>query len=356
MTITRRKCRGIKVGNLTIGEEAPVVIQSMTTTDTSRVDLTLHQVKKLARAGCELVRVAVPDQAAVQALPELIKKSPLPIIADVHFDYRLALQALEIGVPKVRINPGNIGGWNRFREIIKEAMSRGAALRIGVNAGSLERSVLAKYGAATPQALVESALNYLGIMEEEGFENAVVSLKASDVLTTIRAYRLIAPLIPYPLHLGITEAGPAGTGTIKSCLGLGPLLVEGIGDTLRVSLTADPVEEVRVARHILQALKLRKFGPELISCPTCGRCSIDLLPLVRQVEELLENIKTPLTVAVMGCPVNGPGEAREADLGITASKQHGYIFRKGKIVAKVPREDILKTLQKELNRLTITIP
>ena len=351
MAITRRKCREVKVGNLTIGGEAPVLIQSMTSTVTSRVDLTLAQIEQLARVGCELVRVAVPDQGAVQALPELVLKSPVPLVADIHFDYRLALQALESGVPKVRINPGNIGGRDKFQEVIRRALSQGAALRLGVNAGSLDRPALAKYGAATPLALVESALNYLEIMKEEGFEKVVVSLKASDVLTTIEAYRLIAPLIPYPLHLGVTEAGPVDTGTIKSCLGIGPLLVEGIGDTLRVSLTADPVEEVRVARHILQALKLREFGPELISCPTCGRCTIDLLPLVRQVAELLEGIHTPLTVAVMGCPVNGPGEAREADLGVTASKQYGYIFRKGKIVTKVHRDDIVKALQEELNQL-----
>ncbi len=351
MAIARRKCREVKVGHLTIGGEAPVLIQSMTTTDTSRTEPTLAQIKQLALAGCELIRVAVPDQKALQALPELMAGSPLPLIADIHFDYRLALQALEMGIPKVRINPGNIGGQSRFREVIRGALHKGAALRLGVNAGSLDRLTRSRYGAATPDALVESALSYLEIAEDEGFQNVVVSLKASDVLTTIGAYRLIAPRIPYPLHLGVTEAGPADTGIIKSCLGIGPLLAEGIGDTLRISLTADPVEEVRVARQILQDLRLRKFGPEIISCPTCGRCTVDLLPLVEQVKKLLEGIKTPLTVAVMGCPVNGPGEARQADLGVSASKEYGYIFRRGEIVAKVHRDDIIKVLQRELNRI-----
>lgn len=351
MGITRRQCREVKVGRMTLGGEAPILIQSMTTTTPSQIDSTLAQIERLARAGCELVRVAVPDKPAVGALPELVAKSPLPLIADIHFNYRLALQALEAGVPKVRINPGNIGGRERFREVIKAASDRGAALRLGVNAGSLDRSLLTRYGAATPEALVESALGYLRVVAEENFHNVVVSLKASDVLTTVGAYRKISSLIDYPLHLGVTEAGPVESGVIKSCLGLGPLLLEGIGDTLRVSLTADPVEEIRVARQILQSLKLRVFGPEIISCPTCGRCTIDLLPLVEQVTRLLEGVKAPLTVAVMGCPVNGPGEAREADLGVTASGEEGYIFRKGKIVTKVHRDDIVKTLEKELNHL-----
>lgn len=352
MAIIRRKCRAVKVGELTIGGDAPVLIQSMTTTDTGRVDLTLAQIGRLSQAGCELVRVAVPDRESARSLPALVAKSPLPLIADIHFDYRLALEALRSGVPKVRINPGNIGGEEKFRQVIRAALSEGAALRLGVNAGSLDRSLFIKYGGATPQALVESALSYLKIVEDEGFERVVVSIKASDVLTTIAVNRLIAPQTSFPLHLGVTEAGPPDRGIIKSCLGLSPLLLEGIGDTFRVSLTGDPVEEIRVAKQILQALNIRVFGPELVSCPTCGRCAIDLPALVGQVSRLLENIKTPLTVAVMGCLVNGPGEAKGADLGVTVSKQSGYIFRKGKIVTKVQRDDIVRALEEELKRLS----
>ncbi len=352
MATIRRKCRAVKVGELTIGGDAPVLIQSMTTTDTSRVDLTLAQIGRLSQAGCELVRVAVPDRESARSLPALVAKSPLPLIADIHFDYRLALEALRSGVPKVRINPGNIGGEEKFRRVIQAALSEGAALRLGVNAGSLDRSLFIKYGGATPQALVESALSYLKIVADEGFERVVVSIKASDVLTTIAVNRLIAPQTPFPLHLGVTEAGPPDRGIIKSCLGLSPLFLEGIGDTFRVSLTGDPVEEIRVAKQILQALNIRVFGPELVSCPTCGRCAIDLPALVGQVSRLLENIKTPLTVAVMGCLVNGPGEAKGADLGVTVSKQSGYIFRKGKIVTKVQRDDIVRALEEELKRLS----
>ncbi|HPZ11084.1 MAG TPA: flavodoxin-dependent (E)-4-hydroxy-3-methylbut-2-enyl-diphosphate synthase [Bacillota bacterium] len=346
----RRSSLAVKVGDLIIGGGAPVVIQSMTNTRTSDIAATLKQIRLLAATGCELVRVAVPDEAAAAALGELVRESPVPLVADIHFDIRLAYRALEQGAAKIRINPGNMGGKARLRELCRRAIRYGAALRIGVNAGSLERHLLVKHGGITAAALVESALVYLKEAEEAGFSSIVVSLKASDVLTTIEAYRLIAGQVRYPLHLGVTAAGPLEIGTIKGAVGIGTLLAEGIGDTIRVSLTADPLAEVRLARQILEVLRLRQpSGPELISCPSCGRCTVDLVSLVEQVSLLLRDYSHPVKVAVMGCAVNGPGEAREADIGITAGRKRGLIFRRGKIIRTVPQDRLLEALQEELN-------
>lgn len=349
--IRRRHSLAVKVGHAVIGGEAPVTIQSMTNTKTADATKTLSQIRRLVEAGCELVRVAVTDEKSAAALSFLAAESGVPLIADIHFDIRLAYLSLERGAAKIRINPGNIGGREKLGELARRAAGVGAALRIGVNAGSLEKPLLKKYGGATAEALVESALGYLETLEKAGFSDIVVSLKASDVVTTIEAYRMIANRVPYPLHIGVTEAGPLASGTIKGAVGIGALLAEGIGDTVRVSLTADPVEEIRVARQILQVLHLRVFGPELISCPTCGRCEIDLIPLVNQVAEMIEGYRRPVKIAVMGCVVNGPGEAREADLGISAGRVHGIIFRKGEVVQTVRSDRILQALQEELGRL-----
>lgn len=347
----RRQSLPVRVGKITIGGNAPVSVQSMTDTKTADVKNTMAQINRLVDAGCELVRVAVPDEESAAALKELVRRAPVPVIADIHFDARLAHLALKHGAPKVRINPGNLGGKNRLVELSKEAAACGAALRVGVNAGSLERELLAKHGRATAGALVESALRHLEVLERDRFKDVVVSLKASDVVTTIEAYRMIAGKVPYPLHLGITGAGPLETGVIKSAVGLGALLAGGIGDTVRVSLTADPVEEVRAAREILQALHLRQFGPELISCPTCGRCEVEIQPMVKRVAELLKDFRQPIRVAVMGCAVNGPGEARDADIGICAGRGRGLVFRKGRVVRTVNHEMILEALDEEINRL-----
>jgi len=350
-TVERRQSVPVRVGTVTIGGGAPPVIQSMTNTKTADTKATLDQIERLVRAGCELVRVAVPDEVAARSLGVLVRQSPVPLIADIHFDARLAHLALEQGAAKIRINPGNIGGKEKLRDLAGDAAARGAAMRIGVNAGSLEKSLLKKYGSATAEALVDSALGYLQELEKASFKNVVVSLKASDVMTTINANRLFARMTGYPLHLGVTEAGTLAEGTIKAAVGIGTLLAEGIGDTLRVSLTADPVEEVKVARRILQALRLREFGPELISCPTCGRCEIDLVGLAEQVAGLLADYRGNFKVAVMGCVVNGPGEAREADVGVTAGRKKGIIFRRGKVVKTVPQDRILEALRRELDEL-----
>ncbi len=348
----RRSSIAVKVGDLTMGGGAPIVIQSMTSTRSSDTAATLVQIRRLWEAGCELVRVAVPDSDSAGALGKLVQESPVPLVADIHFDIRLAYMALEQGAAKIRINPGNMGGKGLLGELCRRAGDRGAALRIGVNAGSLERPLLEKYGGVTAAALVESALGYLEVVEKTGFYGTVISLKASDVRTSIEAYRLIAPQVKSPLHLGVTAAGPLESGTVKGAVGIGTLLAEGIGDTLRVSLTADPVHEVRVARQILEALQLRpQSGPEIISCPTCGRCSMDLLPLVEKVSALLQGYPHPVKVAVMGCAVNGPGEAREADIGITAGKKRGILFRRGKVVRTVPKDMLLEALQEELKEL-----
>ncbi|NLA27843.1 MAG: flavodoxin-dependent (E)-4-hydroxy-3-methylbut-2-enyl-diphosphate synthase [Firmicutes bacterium] len=354
VSFTRRSSIAVKVGELIIGGDSPVVIQSMTNTRSSDIDATLGQIRSLARAGCELVRVAVPDTAAADALGTIVRESPVPIVADIHFNIHLAYRALEEGAAKIRINPGNIGGKDRLIELCRRAGHYGAALRIGVNAGSLERSLLDKYGGAPAAALVESALRYLGAAEKTDFRQIIVSLKASDVPTTIGAYRLISGQMEYPLHLGVTAAGPLESGTIKGAIGIGTLLAEGIGDTLRVSLTADPLLEVRVARQILEALNLHpSAGPELISCPTCGRCTIDLPELVHRVSALLRDFPYPLKVAVMGCAVNGPGEARDADIGISAGRKRGLIFCGGKIVRTVPKDKLLEALREELEQYAL---
>lgn len=348
-----KKSHQISVGQLKIGGAAPVVVQSMTNTDTRDPEKTIAQIERLTQAGCELVRVAVPDRQACDCLPRILEFARVPVIADIHFDYRLAIGSLERGAHGIRINPGNIGSREKIDRVIDCAKLHGAAIRVGVNSGSLEKRVLQKYGHPSGEALAESALDHVRHMESRGFENIKISLKSSSVLQTIRAYRKIAELCDYPLHIGVTEAGSLLRGAIKSAIGLGILLHEGIGDTLRVSLTADPVEEVRVAYEILRALGLRHRGPEIISCPTCGRTEINLFQLVEEVERRLADTSANLTVAVMGCMVNGPGEAREADIGIAGGRDRGVIFRKGKIVRSADGQDnLLKAFMEELDILT----
>ena len=343
--------RQITVGGVKIGGGAPVTIQSMTNTPTHDVKKTLSQIRALAAAGCDIVRVAVPDMAAAEAIGALKAGSPVPLVADIHFDYRLALKAVEQGIDKIRINPGNIGSPERVRAVADACRERGVPIRIGVNGGSLERPLLEKYGGPTPEALVESALGHARLLEQFDFHDICISLKASSVPVTMRAYRLMAERYDYPLHLGVTEAGTPGLGTIKSAAGIGGLLALGIGDTFRVTLTADPVEEITVAKQILKAVGLRKDGPELIACPTCGRTNIDLIPIAREVEALLERVDKPITVAVMGCIVNGPGEARHADVGIAGGRGEGVLFKKGQIVAKVPEDQLVPELMKLIDTL-----
>ncbi len=348
----RRPTRAIHVGPVQIGGGAPVVVQSMTNTDTADVGATLAQVRRLAAAGCEVVRLAVPEQKAARAFKEVKAESPVPLIADIHFNYRLALAALEQGADALRINPGNLGGAAKTRRVVEACRQKGVPLRLGVNAGSLEADLLSKYRAPSAQALVASALRWVRQFEDWGFLDFKISLKSSDVLTTVAAYRSLSRQVDYPLHLGVTEAGGLIAGTVKSALGIGLLLAQGIGDTLRVSLTRDPREEVRVAYEILRALRLRERGVELISCPTCGRCKIDLFDLAAEAERRLLSVATPLRVAIMGCVVNGPGEAREADVGIAGGKRVGVLFKKGKPVRKVPEKELLATLLQEVAALT----
>jgi len=340
----RRRTRAVRVGALTLGAGAPVRIQSMTKTDTRDVGATVRQARALERAGCEIVRVAVPGHDAVAAFGKIRERVSLPLVADIHFDHRLAIACIDAGADKVRINPGNIGGAKRMQEVARRAGERGCALRVGVNAGSLEKDLQEKHGGATPAALVASAVRAVRDLEEVGFRSIVVSLKASSVLHTIAAYRLAARALRYPLHLGVTEAGWGLAGVVKSSVGMGALLADGIGDTLRVSLTDTPVEEVRVAREILAAVGLRRVGVEIISCPTCGRCGIDLQRTARAVRRGLADIETPLTVAVMGCPVNGPGEAKAADFGLAGGKGKAVIFSRGKILKTVPESRMIDAL------------
>lgn len=352
----RKPTRQILVGSVKIGGSAPISVQSMTKTDTRNVRATRAQINRLVAAGCEIVRVAVPDERAVDALPALVTSSPIPIIADIHFHHRLALKAIEAGVAGLRINPGNIGGPAKVAIIVEHAREKRIPIRIGVNAGSLERDLRKKYGSPTPAALAESALRSIELFERLSYRDIKVSIKSPDVMTTIAAYRLLSRKTRYPLHIGITEAGTIFSGTIKSATGLGILLAEGIGDTLRVSLTADPVEEVRVGYEILKALGLRQHGPEIISCPTCGRCQIDVAALVRNIEKHLAGERRFLKIAVMGCEVNGPGEAREADLGIAGSKQGGVLFKKGVIIKKCRDRELLEAFYRELTALQHTHP
>ncbi len=339
------------VGKVKIGGGAPVVVQSMTNTDTRDTGATIAQVIRLQGAGCELVRVAVPDAEAVEGLGKIKESISIPLIADIHFDYRLALASIEKGADCLRLNPGNIGAKWKVEEVTKAAQGRGVPIRIGVNAGSLKKDLLKKHGGPTARAMAESAMEHIHILEELNFHSLKISLKASNVRTTVNAYRLLAGSVDYPFHIGVSEAGTRWSGTIKSAVGVGILLSEGIGDTLRISLTDDPVEEVRVAYEILKVLEIRQESPELISCPTCGRCEINLIDMANEVEKALAKIKKPIKVAVMGCVVNGPGEAREADIGIAGGKGEGLIFRKGVILRKVPEDQLKDALLEEAMKL-----
>ena len=336
------------LGGLQIGGGASVVVQSMAKTDTCDVASTVAQIKRLQAAGCEAVRVAVLNSEAADAVKKIKSRIKIPLIADIHFDHKLALTVMENGVDGLRINPGNIGSKQKIKEVVSAAKDKGTPIRIGVNAGSLEKDILRKYKHPTARALVESAGRHIKILEDLKFRAIKVSLKASDVMKTVEAYRLFAEKFSYPTHIGISEAGPAFSGTVKSAVGLGMLLSEGIGDTMRVSLTADPVEEVKVAYEILKSLHLRQRGPELISCPTCGRCKIDIMGIVDKVEEQLAKEKKQITVAVMGCIVNGPGEAREADIGIAGGKGMGILFKRGKKVKTLKESELFSTLMKEI--------
>ncbi len=347
----RRDTRKIYVGTVAIGGDAPIAVQSMTNTKTHDAQATLEQIRKLADAGCDIIRCAVPDMAAAVALRDIVSGSPIPVIADIHFDYRLALQAIDSGVHGLRLNPGNIGGNEKVRAVVDAAKPKNIPIRIGVNAGSLPKDLLEKYGHPTAEALVEAAWRHIRILEEMEYRNIKISLKCHDVPLTLAAYRLLASQCDYPLHVGITEAGTVSSGIIKSAVGIGALLAEGIGDTIRVSLTGDPVNEVKAGFEILKSLGLRSYGPTLISCPTCGRTSIDLEKLANIVETRLKDIKEPISVAVMGCIVNGPGEAREADVGIAGGKGEGLVFRKGKVVRKVSEERLVNELFSEINKI-----
>lgn len=349
--IHRTKTRPVKVGNITIGGNNEVVIQSMTTTKTHDVDATVKEIHRLEEAGCQIVRVACPDERAANAIKEIKKRINIPLVVDIHFDYRLALKAIEGGADKIRINPGNIGRKEKVEAVVKAAKERGIPIRIGVNAGSLEKRILEKYGYPTADGMIESALHHIKILEDLDFYDIIVSMKASDVPLAIEAYEKAARTFDYPLHLGITESGTLFAGTIKSSVGLGVLLNKGIGSTIRVSLSADPVEEVKVAREILKTFGLASNAATLISCPTCGRIEIDLISIANEIEEYIAKIRAPIKVAVLGCAVNGPGEAREADIGIAGARGEGLLFRKGKIVRKVPEEIMVEELKKEVDKL-----
>jgi len=348
-----RQTRAVKIGKMQIGGGAPVAVQSMTKTDTSDVDGTVKQIEEMMTAGCEIVRLAVPDKDAALALKEIRRRVPgVPLVADIHFHYKLALMALDAGVDKLRLNPGNIGAHERVREVTRAAQSQGVPIRIGVNGGSLEKDLLARYGTATPEAMVESALRHIRILEDLNFQDIIVSLKASDVHRTVAAYRLLSKQVDYPLHLGVTEAGTAFSGSIKSSIGLGILLHEGIGDTIRVSLAAEPHEEVRVAWEILKSLELRQRGVTVVACPTCGRLDVDdFVGIVTEIERRLAHIEEPLHLSIMGCAVNGPGEAHDSQLGITFGRGVGMIFKDGKPMRKVAGADIVEAFVAETEKL-----
>ncbi|WP_315167105.1 flavodoxin-dependent (E)-4-hydroxy-3-methylbut-2-enyl-diphosphate synthase [Metaclostridioides mangenotii] len=351
MSYSRRKTREVSVGNVKIGGDNPISVQSMTNTDTRDAKATIEQIKRLEEVGCDLVRVAVPDMVAAKAIGEIKSKVSIPVIADIHFDYKLALEAIDQGVDGVRINPGNIGNVSRVKMVVDKCKEKNLKIRIGVNGGSLEKELFEKYGSATPEALVESAMNHIKILEDLDFYNTVISLKSSDIFKTIDAYRLISEKVDYPLHVGITESGSIKKGTIKSSIGVGALLVEGIGDTIRISLTGDPVEEVNVGKEILRSLGLLNDKIKVVSCPTCGRCNIDLISVVNDVEKKIADLDKDITVAIMGCAVNGPGEAREADVGIAGGKGEGLLFKKGEIVRKIKDSDLVEELLDEINKL-----
>lgn len=347
----RKKTRVIDIGGVKIGGDNPIAIQSMCNTDTRDAASTIKQINSLEAAGCEIARVAVPDAEAAEALKEIVRKINIPLVADIHFDYRLALAAIDAGVDKLRINPGNIGSEDRVKAVVDKAKERKIPIRIGVNSGSLEKSILEKYGRVTSEGLVESALKHTAILEKYDFYDTVISIKASSVPKSLDTYTLLSEKVDYPLHVGITEAGTVYSGTIKSAVGIGAILSRGIGDTIRVSLTGDPVEEVRAAKEILKSMELRRFGVEFVSCPTCGRTSVDLIKIAGLVEERCKNIQKDIKVAVMGCAVNGPGEAREADIGIAGGKNCGLIFKKGQILRSVPEDRLVDELMKEIDKL-----
>lgn len=353
----RKLTRRVMVGDVPVGGGAPVSVQSMTNTPTEDAEATLGQILRLHRAGCQIVRVAVPAlkeearEPLRDSLRRIVERSPIPVVADVHFDHRLALLALEAGVHALRINPGNIGGEEKVREVARAAGRRGVPIRVGVNAGSLPHDVLERHGHPTAEALVESALREIEVLERYGFYDIKVSVKASSVPVTIKAYRMLSEAVDYPLHLGVSEAGPPWTGAIRSAVGIGALLAEGIGDTIRVSLAGDPVEEVRVGLAILKALELSRRGPDIVACPTCARCRIDVAGIAGELERRLQDMRAGLRIAVMGCSVNGPGEAREADLGIAGGRDRGLLFRKGKPVGWYPKEELLEILLREVRKM-----
>lgn len=347
----RRKTRPVKVGRLTIGGDAPIIVQSMTKTDTRDVEKTVAQIQEMEEAGCEIVRLAVPDIEAAKALPEIRKRCPQSIlVSDIHFQYKFALMALDAGIDKLRINPGNIGDAEKVRIVVRRAQEQRVPIRIGVNAGSLERRLIEKYGYPTPEAMVESVEYHIKILEDLGFTDTIVSLKASNLRLCVAAYRLLAQRVDYPFHLGITEAGSQFSGTVKSCAGIGMLLAEGIGDTIRVSLATNPVEEVRVGYELLKALELRSRGPVVIACPTCGRLEVNLFKIVEEIEKATAHIRMPFSLCVMGCAVNGPGEARGVDLGVAAGRGNGMIYREGKAIRRVKEEEIVPALLEEIDR------
>lgn len=343
--------RIIEIGNATIGGGYPVLIQSMTNTKTEDVDATVAQILELESEGCEIVRVAVPDMKAAEAISEIKSRIHIPLVADIHFDYRLAIEAMNRGVDKIRLNPGNIGGIDRVEKVVEVAKAKKIPIRIGVNGGSLEKDLLEKFGAVTPEALVESAMRHVRIFESLSFYDIVISIKSSDIGLTVKAYRLLNEMVDYPLHLGITEAGTLFSGTVKSSIGIGIMLYEGIGSTIRVSLTGPPVEEIKVAKKILESLGLRSFGIKIISCPTCGRTEVDLVKIANLLEERVKGIDKDITLAVMGCAVNGPGEAKEADLGIAGGKGELLLFKKGIVVQKFKEDEIIDAVMKAIKTL-----
>ncbi len=352
--IDRKQTRQIHIGKVSIGADAPIAVQSMTNTDTRDVIATVTQIKGLEQAGCELIRVAVPDMDAAFAIRSIRDQITIPLIADIHFDARLAVAAVENGAQAIRINPGNLGGEDKLVRVVDAARLHGAPIRVGVNSGSIEKSLLAKYGYPTPdntRSLIESALNNVASLEKLGFSDIKISIKSSDTLTTIAGYRELARRTDYPLHIGVTEAGGLIAGTVKSSVALGILLFDGIGDTFRISLTRDPVEEIRVGYELLRSLRIRERGPEMISCPTCGRTRIDLFPMAEEIERVLQTMKSHLKVAVMGCVVNGPGEAKEADIGIAGGHGVGIIFKKGELWKKLPEEELLPVFLEELAKM-----
>ncbi|MDH3392883.1 MAG: flavodoxin-dependent (E)-4-hydroxy-3-methylbut-2-enyl-diphosphate synthase [Desulfobulbaceae bacterium] len=353
--ITRKKTRQILVGNVPVGGDAPIAVQSMTNTDTRDVDATVAQVKQLEAAGCEIIRVAVLDLDAAQAIRKIRDQINIPLIADIHFDHRLAVAAMEHGAQGIRINPGNLGGVEKLANVVAAAKTHQVPIRVGVNSGSVEKDILKKHGHPTPAALVESALRNVALLEELDFREIKISLKSSDAMATIDAYRLLSQQCDYPLHLGVTEAGGLIAGTVKSSVALGMLLYEGIGDTFRISLTREPVEEIRVCYELLRSLHIRSRGPELISCPTCGRCQVNLFGIAEEIERYIQTMTVPLKVAVMGCVVNGPGEAKEADLGLAGGNGVGIIFKKGKLYKKVPESELLAVFIEELDKMAAQV-